>query len=215
VLCGAAVIQYDHFDPEFKDARRHDAAKIALLCGACHDRKTRGRVSTEAVAEARQHPCALRDGFVREALEIGSKDVAILLGDTICRGRVIIRITGTDLVSVAPPELPGAPLRVNAAFKDEAGLTVCQIVDNEIVLRASHWDIEFIGPRLIVKHAPDVVALGLTTFPGQGIRIDALNMVHDGRRVRVTEDGTVVLNERIHLRGGAIAHNGEAAIILS
>lgn len=38
VICGLAIIQYHHIDPEFVDAEIHDPKKIVLLCGSCHQR---------------------------------------------------------------------------------------------------------------------------------------------------------------------------------
>ena len=40
VICRSAVCQYEHIDPEFADAKSHEAEHICLLCGSCHDKVT-------------------------------------------------------------------------------------------------------------------------------------------------------------------------------
>ena len=214
VLCGAPVVQYDHFAPEFKDARAHDPAGIALLCGSCHDRKTRRRTSAAAVAKARAAPFALREGFVREPLEIGAGDVTVMLGEMrVTRCPVILRVRGKDVISIDPPELAGGPHRVNAAFANTSGHPLCRIIDNEIELRVSPWDIEFVGPTPIVKSAPGAIALSLTTIPGEGLRVDQMDIVQAGLRVRIEANGDVVLPGENRFRGGQLAGAGAAIVI--
>jgi hypothetical protein len=50
VICRGAIYQYEHIDPEFKDATAHDPSHICLLCGGRHDRVTRGRISKATVS---------------------------------------------------------------------------------------------------------------------------------------------------------------------
>jgi hypothetical protein len=68
VICGAAFYDYEHIEPEFADAREHNPAAMALLCGGCHARVTRKRLSKASVWAARKNPCCLQQGFNREAL---------------------------------------------------------------------------------------------------------------------------------------------------
>ncbi|MEH2485180.1 Abi-alpha family protein [Bradyrhizobium sp. AZCC 2230] len=56
VVCGKAIYDYEHFDPEFADATQHDPAGIVLLCISCHGKKTRGFLSKQTIAAARQSP---------------------------------------------------------------------------------------------------------------------------------------------------------------
>lgn len=44
VVCGSAVYDYEHFEPEFHDAKEHSASGIALLCPTDHARKRKGEL---------------------------------------------------------------------------------------------------------------------------------------------------------------------------
>jgi 5-methylcytosine-specific restriction endonuclease McrA len=42
VVCGLGIVQYEHVEPEFSDAVKHEADKIVLLCPQCHSKVTTG-----------------------------------------------------------------------------------------------------------------------------------------------------------------------------
>jgi hypothetical protein len=86
------------------------------------------------------------------------------------------------------------PHRLNARFIDAQDRTVCQIVDNEMVIRLAPWDIEFVGPTLMIKNGRADLALKLTTLPGVGVRMDRLDFVHPGGRIQVEESGDLIVN---------------------
>ena len=52
VVCGNAVYEYEHIDPPFAEAKQHEAARIALVCGGCHSPKTRGFTSADLIKAA-------------------------------------------------------------------------------------------------------------------------------------------------------------------
>src|SRR5689334_6226345 len=52
VLCRSGIYDYEHIDPEFADARKHDPDKICCLCPSCHALVTRGQRSKAMVAQA-------------------------------------------------------------------------------------------------------------------------------------------------------------------
>lgn len=45
VICGNIFVDYEHIEPEFKDAKKHDPEKMTLLCKGCHDDVTDTRIS--------------------------------------------------------------------------------------------------------------------------------------------------------------------------
>src|SRR4051812_43597484 len=69
VICGSAIVEYEHIDPEFVRARNHEATGIALLCPTCHSRKTRNFLSRRRVIEAAANPAARVAGFAFSELE--------------------------------------------------------------------------------------------------------------------------------------------------
>jgi hypothetical protein len=115
VICGSAFYTYEHFDPEFVDAEKHDPHGICLLCGTCHRRKTSRLLSTESVKKAVLHPKCKETGFSWGALDVGNEHPEIILGSfTAYKAKVLIEIYGEEIFSVLPPENPGGPYRINA-----------------------------------------------------------------------------------------------------
>lgn len=81
VICGDAFYEYEHFSPEFKNAKEHHADGITLLCPTHHSAKTRNRMSIAAIVEANQNPKARQEGFSKGALEFGRGDPIIQIGN--------------------------------------------------------------------------------------------------------------------------------------
>ena len=88
VICGDAIFQYEHIDPEFAEAREHSPEHIAALCGGCHDKITRGFWSKNKVKEARQNPVCKQQGFSHSSLDIAAK------------GNFIVKIGSTEFVNL-------------------------------------------------------------------------------------------------------------------
>jgi hypothetical protein len=110
--------QYEHIDPEFAEAQEHYPERMALLCGTCHDKKTRGLLSTETVMQARRSPAAKREGFSRVSLDVAPDSrVAVKIGQTEFHGlQDVLIVDNEPILSVSPPESRGTPPRINAVF---------------------------------------------------------------------------------------------------
>lgn len=73
VICGLGIIQYEHVDPEFHEAKVHDPSRMTLLCPRCHSKVTNKMWSKQKVKEAMKNPKPLSQGFSNEILDIGTK----------------------------------------------------------------------------------------------------------------------------------------------
>jgi len=63
VICGSWIYEYEHFNPEFKDATFHDPNGIALLCCTHHGAKTKGLLTNDQVSSYRAHPYNIKNGI--------------------------------------------------------------------------------------------------------------------------------------------------------
>src|ERR1700756_833363 len=79
VVCGLGIYEYDHFNPEFSEAKSHRPDGIILLCASCHAKKTKKVLSLETIAAAAANPRCKRVGFSREAFDIGNEHPEIVL----------------------------------------------------------------------------------------------------------------------------------------
>ena len=90
VICGFWICEYDHFDPEFKDATSHDPKGIALLCGSHHGAKTKGLLTNDQVRSSRNNPYNIEHGIKNNELFFTSTPTLYLCGNEIIDGGSII-----------------------------------------------------------------------------------------------------------------------------
>lgn len=188
VKCGSGFYQYDHLGVEFADADLHDPDKIVLLCGGCHDRKTRGNLSTETILRHAADPQCKKEGFSWGAFDIGGKFPEVILGTIVVNSsKSLINIDGEDVFSIAPPESEGQPYRINAKFYDKEGRLTLEIIDNETRAAITNWDVELEGPRLTIRSQLREFDLSIRTEPPHRLVIERLDMIYKGSVIQCRE----------------------------
>ena len=149
VVCGSAVYDYEHFDPEFKDAHEHSAAGIALLCPTDHKKKERGLLSEDEYRHAIQNPHALTHGYAFTDWSMADFSPQILIGSfTFTGGTSILQVGDELLLGFQPPEEPGSPPQILFRVFDSKGIEAFGIIGNEIRCQNEAFDIEAVGPVL-------------------------------------------------------------------
>lgn len=192
VVCGLAIYQYEHFDPNFADAQKHDPEKIMLLCGGCHDRVTRGLLSKQSVSQMAENPKCRENGFSFGPFDIGLVPPEIVLGSLLAQNvRALIEINGDELLSIFPPREAGQPFLINAWLCDEEGNEILRIVDNEWRTSVENWDVSVIGQRITIRNAPREISLVLRSDPPNRLVVERMHMLHKGARVTCAENGNV------------------------
>jgi hypothetical protein len=190
VVCGSAIYTYEHVDPEFADAEKHDARFITLLCAGCHDRVTRGLLSKDSVKEAMANPQSRVDGFSFGPLDIGSSAPEIRIGPVTARNvEVIVRAMGEDILKVEKPETSGGPYRVSAFLTNASGSETLRIDRNEWITSSSNWDVQVEGRRITIHDSPGDITLVLRAEPPHAVIIERLDMFHKGMQLEAQEDG--------------------------
>ena len=208
VICGASIVQYDHINPPFADARAHDPLSIALLCAACHDKVTRKFWSHEKVAAALAHPHCKESGFSWGEFDFGNTPPSLQFGGvTLTNCPVPIAIGGKPLFKIEGPEERGGPFRLSGEFYDLRGRSVCAIDQNTWKLRSKAWDVEFVGGRMEVKSQNGPPSLVLVAEPPHSLRVERLNMFVKGREL--IGDGSRLVVRRQY--GGEMVLTGCAA----
>jgi hypothetical protein len=195
VLCGHPICQYEHIDPEFADARSHDAGKMALLCGTCHDKVTRGLTSKDKVKRARDNPCTFSRGLVRDAFDFASPFQLRIGTNTVQDVRSIIRSRkdAFEWFRIDPAEDETGPPMVTARFFDANDQLSLEIVENEWRCKTSVWDLEIDGQVLRVRNGHRNIHLQVKALPPHGFEIQRLHMAYRGSRVSVLPDGRMIL----------------------
>ncbi|MGJ7496320.1 HNH endonuclease [Variovorax sp. RT4R15] len=183
VICGNALIDYDHVDTEFADAREHTVDGIVLLCPQHHAEKTRKMLGLARLLQAKSAPAAKQSGFSFAGWDPSLTPPTIVMGGaTFIRTPAPLILEGVRPLVVAPPEEAGGPYQLSARFFNSTGLPTLSIVRNEIRAH-SNWDVELVGGVMTVREGPRKTALEVQFLPGEGIRVTKMNMLVRGYRV--------------------------------
>ncbi len=152
VICGSAIITYEHFSPEYKDAMYHNPKGMTLLCGTHQLETSKGLLSKKTIAEADRDPFCKKTGYAKHLLDLGGKKPTLLIGGvdaTECGPK--IEIDGETLLQIYPPDLRSNRWRLSCRFKDQDGTIMCEIVENELVISSESIDIEQQATRFSIK----------------------------------------------------------------
>ena len=189
VVCGGSIVDYEHVDPPFAQARRHDPAAIALLCPTCHGRVTRNFMSKSRVRAAMANPKCKQQGF-----SFGEFDPAhthpfvVFAGMTLINCAIPVQVQGIPVFQIEEPEAEGAPYRLSATFYDQRGVPSLLIRRNDWRASAAPWDVEVAGGRITIRSAPGAISLRLAFAPAAGIVIEVLDMFVAGWRLVGNKD---------------------------
>ncbi len=179
VICRNAIYQYEHINPEFKYAKKHKVNNICLLCGGCHDKVTRGRISKETVRE-KYNEVQNNDSIKRpfESLDLTSNNLKINIGSNLFEHTpCLFEIDGERLLTITPNENgTGFPL-INGKFYDNNGNEIFKIKDNVWEGPLSLWDIEIQGTRTSIRSVPKKIALEFIINPPNQIHITKIDMI--------------------------------------
>ena len=139
IVCGNALYDYEHLDPEFKNAKEHDPTKIFLVCPN-HHREKGSFISVETLKKAAASPFCKKAGFSHLDLDIGH--LTIEVGPFTSKDcPVVLDVKGEKVIWFEPPEEQGGPPRFNATFYDEKGHKIFWIENNRWHGSVSNFDI--------------------------------------------------------------------------
>jgi hypothetical protein len=193
-ICGATITEYEHFFPDFRDARTHNAEQIVLLCPTHHSLATKGILPKEKVREFSANPEAKRQGFSQfnhpwfegiPSLKMG--------GGALVSGTPIpIQMYGENIINFEPPEIGSMVTRISASLRDADGSNFLSIVQNEWRVMSGNWDFQCIGNRYIFKDKSGATMLSLRMEPPTYIAIEILRTSVNGTPVHITEDRMMI-----------------------
>lgn len=143
VICGCVLVDYEHIEPEFHQAKEHNPEKMTLLCISCHGRVTRKIISKKAVWEAKKTPKALQDGYVHDLLFVNTEDMEIKIGNSSSKNtKTILTIHGKPIIWFEPPSEDGEPSKLCAVFYGEDGKPISYVNRNQFTALSSNQDVK-------------------------------------------------------------------------
>ncbi|MBK3459245.1 HNH endonuclease [Pseudomonas haemolytica] len=190
VICGLSYYDYEHFAPDFSEAREHDPEGMTLLCSQCNQKRARKRLSAETVARANENPKCKQQGFASETLDFGTSPMSVWFG-TMCfvECDILILVSGTSVLSVRPPEESGTPFLLSGQLTDCKGVVTLKIVDNVWSATDANWDVEVVGPKIVIRRGAGDIALQIKMSPPHELFIEKIDMYINGWHIRADEKG--------------------------
>lgn len=194
-ICGCVLVDYEHIEPEFHEAKEHDPDRMTLLCIACHGRVTRKLVSKKTVWEAKSNPKALQDGFVHDLLFVNTDDMEIKIGNSISKKtKVILTIYGKPIIWFEPPLIEGEPSKLCAIFYDHNGKVISYINRNQFIAYSSNQDVKSESTELSIK-SNGIKCLLMDREGGKVLHISKMQGRYLSTSVTVDSVGALIVNQ--------------------
>lgn len=188
ILCATPILNYEHVDPVFPDAKEHNPDAITLLCPTCHTKVTGKEISKDLVKEAMKNPAAKRLGNIGDTLYFCDTHPQIVFGGaTFSNCSVPVHLMGEDVISITQED---GKFLLNAKFWDSQGRQTLCISKNEWIISAKDiWDFKKVANRFIVKEHKKRTALIVEILDNKILKIKRFDMFINGRfRVRGNEN---------------------------
>jgi len=188
IVCGNAIVTYEHFDPPFREAKTHRAEGITLLCGSHQLESSKGLLSPDSIRRANAKPCCLQRGYAAHVLDLGDQRPKLLIGGsdvTDCGSG--LAFNDRWVLRVREPEAHSYRWRLSAKFLSNGGDVVCEIRNNELIVPAEPFEIDQTARTLLVRQDQDVV-LELELLPPATLAVNryivptAFGVIFIGRR---------------------------------
>lgn len=194
VVCRCAVYQYEHIDPSFAHATKHDPEKICLLCGGCHDKVTRRRLSKESVQA--KYLQVMQSNEIRrpfEELDLATQNISVSMSTAkFEHTQNLIQINGRKFLSITPPTEGSSFPTLSGIFCDHNGQETLRITNNVWEGAINAWDIQVVSTQVSIRTANGRTALEFLIEPPDKIKIKELNMYFENCHLICNKDGLLV-----------------------
>lgn len=204
IMCGTAIVEYHHFDPEFSDAKEHDPEKITLLCGTCHSKATKGILPEEQVKAADTNPWCKKNGFAKDVLFLGNGAASITMGSCVIQSYNAIVFDKRIILGFTKSSDPKEPLLLNATFSDENGNVYLKIIRNEWFVGSEDFDIQTTGKTLAIRDSKKRVVFEMELKADLGVVINKLDLKYYGFTIDVRNGQFSVTSPK----GSRLNHTG-------
>lgn len=150
ILCAFPIVEYEHVDPEFKDAKEHLVDGITILCPTCHTKVTNKIISKDLVKVAMKSPKAKALNEVREKLLFTSSHPTVTIGGAeFIRCSIPLLYKDTNIISITNED---GNYFLNAILFDSQGNQTLTIIDNEWIVKTEDiWDLEVTGNKVTIR----------------------------------------------------------------
>jgi len=153
IFCGCVLVEYEHIEPEFHNAEKHDPNKMTLLCPMCHDKVTKKIISKKKVWLAKDKPKGLINGYVSDTIFVATDSLSLDIGNTrTSMMAVAINLYGKPMFWFEPCFEDGdEEFKICCIFYGHDGKPIAYINRNEYIALVGRQDIISKGTTLKIS----------------------------------------------------------------
>lgn len=177
VVCRSGIIDYEHINLEWIDAKEHNPDNICCLCPSCHAKVTRGFLSKKTVKEYYENIQIKKDVKPpSDFFDFHGNETKLYIGNIIYESmpETVLEYCGEQIISIKPGNRIERA-SINAKFTDSFGVECFNISGNEWIGKNENFDLEVTGARFIIKKS-NRTYLKLKNEPPGKIIVEQLDM---------------------------------------
>lgn len=188
VFCGLPIYEFEHIEP-WVNVQEHRVENLVLLCPNHHAEFTRKQRSKDDIQQAAEKPFNLTAGSLHHIFHENKPPVEVLLGTN--RFINVPRILIVDRIPIIGVENlvdDGSEVGVSAVIYSREKTEILRIGRNEWFASSTQWDIETVGPRLIIRSQTGSTLLQIRVDPPSQITFERGNLYFQGWELNFGED---------------------------
>lgn len=196
VICGSAIVTYEHMDPSFRDAKVHDPKKITLLCGHHQLESSKGLLSKKSIQEADANPKGAQRGYVDAVFDLGGNIPSLVLGgnEFNLRPNQVFSINELPIFKIEYPERKSRKWRLSTIFYGENNRIICHIENNELRLLPQNYDIIQVSRRFCISNDLGEKIFELEINPPDELLVTVMNLVLNENQVSIEGNTVTFMN---------------------
>ncbi|PXW33200.1 hypothetical protein DET57_1392 [Klebsiella oxytoca] len=198
VMCGVMFVDYEHIEPEFKDAREHDPEKMTLLCKPCHDDVTYKRKTKKKVWLAKADPFTKKHGLVKGIFDPETEFKEVKIGSLTSTGSsIFMKVFGKPIFWFSEPEDPDEPIGFNAIFSSSDGM-IGYMEKNIFHGVVAKHDIDSHGFTIEIRKEKGKILLVMHIEGDATIYVERFSIDYLGYNITVNKKGATLRGGNIH-----------------
>lgn len=193
VICANPIIDYEHVEPTFAHATKHDPNGITLLCPICHRKVTGRAISKALVQKAMRSPAAKKAGHIGHDIQFSDSHPTVIFGGAqLIRCKVPLHVMGEDVISI---DFVDGRYLLNARFWDSSGNQTLTIEKNEWLATSKHiWDLKVVANKIIIQERKGKAAMTLRIEDNEKIFIENFEMLIKNKLMFKGNDSVLYVN---------------------
>jgi len=188
IICGCPIYEIDHLKKEWHKYQEHDENDMFLLCPNHHTEKTKGLLTTNKIMECfssskRKNTEPYKFDIEKCTLFLGNNLIEVFPGK-------LFNILNKSYISA---KIENDNYLFNGKIINNDGNTAFELIDNEIILYSSIWDIEFVGKTFEFRNKLRDLFLKILIDPNDGrLTIYGKFQLDESKVININENGVFI-----------------------